>query len=141
MNELAERLKILRLISGLSIRQVAQRLERSPGTISNWETGKISPDVDSVEKLCKLYSISPNQLLGWEPCEMIEKYKANKKEKIEAMEALIAEKLKIEEQIKQYKKDLAIPFSNDGPDIYLDCFNPETNEIKRIMIEGMREKP
>ena len=141
MNELAERLKILRLISGLSIRQVALRIERSPGTISNWETGKMSPDVDSIEKLCKLYSISPNQLLGWEPCEIIEKYKANKKEKIEAMEALIEEKLKIEEQIKKYKKDLAISFSDDGPDICYNYRNPKTGEIEKIIIEGKREKP
>lgn len=130
MSTISENLKILRLIRGFSIRQVAQKIDRSPGSISNWETGKISPDVDSVEKLCNLYKISPNELLGWVPCKLIDNYMAARKDKIEAMEALIAQKAKLEEEIKKYKRDLYIP-----NEFQIKYHDPKTDEVIEYLAE------
>ena len=46
MSKLSENIKNLRVLRGLSQKQLADMLERSPNTISNWEKGSVSPDVD-----------------------------------------------------------------------------------------------
>lgn len=139
MSKISENLKILRLIKGYSVRQVAQKVDRSPGSISNWENGKVVPDIESVIKLCELYNVSLNQMVGREPCELIDNYISDKKNKLEAMEALIAQKLEIEEQIKKYKKDLSVP--GKGPDVLYEYKNPVTNEVETVIIETMKPKP
>lgn len=68
----------------------------------NWEQGKISPDVDSVERLCSLYKVSPNELLGWEPCELIEEFKDRQAQALQELESLKAQKADIEQRIKAY---------------------------------------
>jgi len=135
MEEFAKRLKLIRILRGLTTRQVAQLIDRTSGTISNWETGKISPDVDSVAKLCEVYDISPNELLGWEPCPEIEDFLAEKKDKIEAMEALIEEKNRLEAQIKSFMKELSTP----DKDIEFRFRDPSTNTIKAFTLEAMKK--
>lgn len=136
MDKFVRNLKIMRLIRGLSIRQVAQKIDRTPGTISNWETGKISPDVDSVAKLCKIYDISPNELLGWDDCQLIEDFVAQKKDQIAAMEKLIAQKNELDAQIKEYMKVISYPAvdidykikdrENGNDEYFIEQISPKT---------------
>ncbi len=60
---LSERLMKLRKAANLSQEEVADRLEVSRQTVSKWETGQSSPDLDKVLPLCKLYNVTPDELL------------------------------------------------------------------------------
>lgn len=100
MSKISENLKLIRLIRGYSVRQVAQKVERSPGTISNWENGKISPDVDTFAQLCELYNVPPNQILGWEACPDIDEFLYKQTAALKTLEELKAKKAKIDSEIK-----------------------------------------
>lgn len=48
-------LEAARINAGLSQREAAKRLGINVSTLSNWENGKTSPDVDKFRKLCDVY--------------------------------------------------------------------------------------
>lgn len=60
---LPERLMKLRKAAGLSQEEVADKLEVTRQTVSKWETGQSSPDLDKVLPLCSLYGVTPDELL------------------------------------------------------------------------------
>lgn len=61
--KIGQKLREARTASGLSQENVAERINVSRQTISNWETEKTYPDIISVIKLSDLYSISLDELL------------------------------------------------------------------------------
>ena len=61
--EIGKKLKDARLHSGLIQEKVAEELNVSRQTISNWENEKSYPDIISVIELSNLYSISLDDLL------------------------------------------------------------------------------
>lgn len=60
---IGNKLKIARAGSGLTQEEVAEKLQVSRQTISNWETEKSYPDIVSVIKLSDLYKVSLDELL------------------------------------------------------------------------------
>lgn len=90
------------MIRGYSVRQIAQKVNRSPGTISNWESGKISPDLDTFAKLCEIYNISPNELTGWVECPEIMEFLDTQSKMLDELERLRAERNEIDNKIKAY---------------------------------------
>lgn len=60
---LNELLRQKRLTKSWTQEQLANRLFVSTKTISNWETGKTFPDIESLISLCQLYHLSLDQLL------------------------------------------------------------------------------
>ena len=61
--EIGEKLRETRMHSGYTQEKVAEKIEVSRQTISNWETEKSYPDIISVIKLSDLYSVSLDELL------------------------------------------------------------------------------
>ncbi len=57
------KLKQSRLNKNLKQSDVAAILNVKSNTISNWENGKSSPDIDTLLSLCKIYEISCTDLL------------------------------------------------------------------------------
>lgn len=53
----------------LSAEELAQKLEVTVREISDWESGKTIPDAAEILKLCDLFSVSADELLGREPAE------------------------------------------------------------------------
>lgn len=70
---LPERLTKLRKLAGLSQEEVADRLELTRQTVSKWETGQSSPDLDKVLPLCSLYNVTPDELLREGGTDEVEK--------------------------------------------------------------------
>lgn len=56
--KLGKELKKARTESGLSQAQVSKYINKTAQNISSWELGKSKIDIDSFERLCKLYGIS-----------------------------------------------------------------------------------
>ena len=61
--EIGRKLKEARQMSGLTQENVAEKLNVSRQTMSNWETGKFYPDILYVLQLSDLYQVSLDELL------------------------------------------------------------------------------
>lgn len=61
--EIGKKLKEARIKSGLTQESVAEKIQVSRQTISNWENEKSYPDIISVINLSDLYEISLDELL------------------------------------------------------------------------------
>lgn len=62
-----ERIARLRRAAGLSQEQLADALEVSRQAVSKWETGQALPETDRIARLCALFSVSADELLGLTP--------------------------------------------------------------------------
>lgn len=91
MSKLPENIKNFRILRGLSQKQLADMLHKSPNVISNWERGINSPEVDLVETMCEIFNCSPNEMFGWEESKeltMIEEFHHLQKEKDDILRRL-----------------------------------------------------
>lgn len=63
---LSENLQRLRMQSGLSQKELAEKLHVVRQTVSKWEKGLSVPDADMLLKLAAIFNTTPNELLGAE---------------------------------------------------------------------------
>lgn len=49
---------------GITQEELAKKVDKSKKTVSNWETGRRSPQATDLEKLSKLFGCSTDYLLG-----------------------------------------------------------------------------
>lgn len=63
---LSENLQRLRMQSGLSQKELAEKLHVVRQTVSKWEKGLSVPDADMLLKLATIFHTTPNELLGVE---------------------------------------------------------------------------
>ena len=63
---LGENIAQLRRTAGLSQEQLAEMLEVSRQAVSKWENDQAAPEVDRIARLCALFSVSADELLGLE---------------------------------------------------------------------------
>lgn len=75
MSALNENIRKFRELRKLTQKQFAERLNKSRNVISNWERGENSPDPDTVEQICKILEVTPNQIFGWDICPEYEEHK------------------------------------------------------------------
>ncbi len=65
MNDMiGKRLKELRNEAGLTQTKVAKAIGVSEPTISLWERGERTPNIEMLSKLCDFYDVSADYLLG-----------------------------------------------------------------------------
>lgn len=60
------KLREVRKAKGLTQEEVSEFLNMSQANYSDIENGKVVPSLTYIMKLCKLYKVSPNDLLGWD---------------------------------------------------------------------------
>ena len=61
--EIGNKLNQLRKLSGMTQEQLAEKLNVSRQTISKWESGGTSPDLESIVKVSKIFHVSLDDLL------------------------------------------------------------------------------
>ena len=59
-----ERLKMIRLESNMTQKQVYEKLEISPNGYASYEQGRTEPNIDTIKKLCEIFEVSADYLLG-----------------------------------------------------------------------------
>lgn len=59
-----ERLKHLRKLRNLTQEELAKKVSVNKQTISRYELGKRRPDFDTLEKLCDIFNVSSDYMLG-----------------------------------------------------------------------------
>ena len=57
-------IKEARINAGYSQKQVALELKVSIPTVSEWESGKKIPSTSNLKKLCKIFNVSADYILG-----------------------------------------------------------------------------
>lgn len=63
MKDFCKKLKDLRNETGLTQKQLAEKLGMSETGYASWEQGLSEPSIDNLRKLCLIHEISPNELL------------------------------------------------------------------------------
>lgn len=63
---LGQRINELRVASGWNQVQLAEKLNISKQTVSNWENENIQPSIEMLIRLAKLFCVSTDYLLGLE---------------------------------------------------------------------------
>ena len=69
---LGEIIKKLRIARGLNQVQLAQKLDVSKQTISNWENNNILPSIEMLVKISRFFSVSTDHLLELDTRDYIE---------------------------------------------------------------------
>ncbi|RGZ00452.1 helix-turn-helix transcriptional regulator [Clostridium sp. AM58-1XD] len=62
--EVGERLRAYRKMRGMTVEQLAKKIDRSNPTVYKYESGQISLDVDTIEAIAKVLKISPAFFFG-----------------------------------------------------------------------------
>ena len=68
MDHFGERLAALRKERGLSQEDLAEKLQLTRQTISKWETGASTPDLELLIQLAEVFDVSTDRLLGAGKC-------------------------------------------------------------------------
>ena len=97
-----------RTFKGITQEGLATSIGKTKNVISNWERGDNSPDIDSVEKICLVLGVTPNQLFGWEPHIEYEKYNEMMKKKKEKIMALECERYEIQQKIDALQYEIKV---------------------------------
>ena len=63
----SKRLRELRRSSSLTQKEVAQRIGTNNSSICDWERGRTEPGIADIIKLCKLFDVTADYLLGITP--------------------------------------------------------------------------
>ena len=61
-----ERLKMIRLENGMTQKDVYEKLNVSANGYASYEQGRTEPSVQTLIKLCKIFDVSADYLLGLE---------------------------------------------------------------------------
>ena len=104
MSALNENIRKFRELRKLTQKQFAERLNKSRNVISNWERGENSPDPDTVEQICKILEVTPNQIFGWDPCPDYERYLAKMNAIKSKIDALSRKKSEIESELEKARQ-------------------------------------
>lgn len=65
MSILSDNLRQLRAEKGLSLAQVAEKINKSVSVFNNYENGTSQPSINTLLDLCYLFNVTPNDLLGF----------------------------------------------------------------------------
>ena len=68
MEKFAEQLVSLRKQAGMSQEELAEKLQLTRQTISKWETGASTPDLELLVQLGEIFGVSTDRLLGVGKC-------------------------------------------------------------------------
>lgn len=104
MDALKDNIKILRLLHGLTQKDLAIEIDCATSTLSNWEKGIISPNAESLLKLCEVFDCTPNQLLGIDKIEELESYRMSKEAVRSEVDKLQKQRTELDARIKAYQK-------------------------------------
>lgn len=61
---LAEKLTHLRITSNISQEELAKKLNVTRQSVSKWESGENSPQIEKIQEICELFKISADELLN-----------------------------------------------------------------------------
>ncbi len=64
MNGFGEKIKDLRKEKGFTQKELAEKIGQAQSTVFYWEQNKQEPNISSLKKLCEIFDVSADYLLG-----------------------------------------------------------------------------
>ena len=65
--KICERLRVLREMSGLTLKEVGDVLGITIGTVQRYESGQVKViPYENIQKLAEMYHVTPSFIMGWE---------------------------------------------------------------------------
>lgn len=61
---LGDKIRLARKGLGLTQKELAEKIGKKHNSISEWESNKTKPDIDSMESLCKVLEVTPGYFLS-----------------------------------------------------------------------------
>ena len=61
---IGEKIRRLRIQKGMSQARLGEALSVSQDTVSLWETGKSLPDIETLVRICAIFDVTSDYLLG-----------------------------------------------------------------------------
>ena len=58
MNKVNTMIKVLRTEKGMNQEQLAEKLQVTRQAVSNWETGKTQPDIETLTRMAEVFGVS-----------------------------------------------------------------------------------
>lgn len=104
MNTIGENIKNYRTFRRMTQVELGTAVGRSKNVVSNWERGDNTPDLDTLEKICRVLNVTPNQIFGWEPCPDYERYLAKMNAIKSKIDALSRKKSEIESELEKARQ-------------------------------------
>ena len=99
-------IKNFRIFRGITQQELATRLGKSKNVISNWERGDNSPNPDEIEKLCKIFEVTPNQIFGWDPLPEYVEFLHEQHVKQKELHEKEAQRNRIREQLDKIDREI-----------------------------------
>ena len=106
MSTIGDNIRKFRMYNKLSQKDFADRVNRTATVISNWENGVHCPDIETMEKICKVLNVTPNELLGWSKNLEVEDYFEKEKGILIEIERLNKKKDDLDKRILRYYQEL-----------------------------------
>lgn len=102
MTKLSENIKTFRTMRKMTQTDLAVLLHRSVGAVSNWEKGSNLPDADTIEEICKILEVTPNELFGWNENKEHLEYMVELDDAISYIEQVKADRAAQDQRLKAY---------------------------------------
>ena len=106
MSNVNENIRKFRKFRGLSQQKLGSLVGKSTNVVSNWENGLHSPDLDTIAEICKVLSVTPNQIFGWEECPEYEQWNKEAVTLEIEMKTLEERKKDLEKRLKEYQAQI-----------------------------------
>lgn len=123
--EIGQVLKQLRIASGMTQKEVAQKLGRTQQIVGHWETGYSQPDANTLFTLCDIYGANIDEAFGFRKkynditspeYDMIKKYRRLPDRDRELVDQHMDRALEVQEENQQLKEELASRKEPDEPE-------------------------
>lgn len=99
-----EKLKQLLEVSGMKQGELGERIGASGRNVSNWVVGKSIPRVGTLLKICKVFDVTPNEMLGFDEATIGIKMLENRMEKLNDDFTVLCEQiLYVQKQLNKLK--------------------------------------
>ena len=107
MTNIGENIKKFRIFRKMTQVELGEAVNRSKNVVSNWERGDNTPDLDTLEKICRVLDVTPNMMFGWDRCPEFEQFQEKIKEYNSQLIALGIQKQLIEGKIKKLRDEIS----------------------------------
>ena len=114
--EIGQVLKQLRIASGMTQKEVAQKLGRTQQIVGHWETGYSQPDANTLFTLCDIYGANIDEAFGFRKkynditspeYDMIKKYRRLPDRYRELVDQHMERALEVQETVDHLQEELA----------------------------------
>lgn len=105
MSKIGDNIKKFRIFRKMTQIELGEAVNRSKNVVSNWERGDNTPDLDTLEKLCVVLDVTPNQLFGWDKNPEYERHQERVNEYRLKLAELEQERKRIESIMSKLKSE------------------------------------